>query len=109
MPALLVVTLPIGIPAALVWLVALRWHEKLDPFPEVEPDAERLRSLGDAEDFLVQNAFTSRAPIRPGGFWKLTSRLTELRRQLHGPARLHDGQPLRPHHRALRPLHARGA
>jgi len=77
-PALLVVTLPIGIPAALVWLVALRWHEKLDPFPEVEPDAERLRSLGDAEDFLVQNAFTSRAPIRPGGFWKLTSRLTEL-------------------------------
>jgi hypothetical protein len=76
-PALLVVTLPIGIPAALVWLVALRWHDRFDDFPEIEPDAERLRSLGDAEDYLVQNAFTSRAPIRPGGFWKLTSRLTE--------------------------------
>ena len=77
-PALLVVTLPIGIPAALVWLIALRWHERFDAFPEIEPDADRLRSLGDAEDFLVQNAFTSRAPIRPGGFWGLTSRMTEL-------------------------------
>src|SRR4051812_28036748 len=77
-PALLVVTLPIGIPAAIVWALMLRWHERVDAFPEIEPDPERLRELGDAEDFLVQNAFTSRAPIRPGGFWKLTSRLTEL-------------------------------
>ncbi len=77
-PVLLVVTLPIGIPAAVVWLLALRWHERFDAFPEVEPDPGSLRALGDAEDFLVQNAFTSRAPIRPGGFWKLTARLTEL-------------------------------
>jgi hypothetical protein len=77
-PALLVVTLPVGIPAAVVWLLALRWHERLDPFPEVEPSAEVLRALGDSEDFVVQNAFTSLAPIRPGGFWQLTSRLTEL-------------------------------
>jgi hypothetical protein len=76
-PVVLVVTLPIGIPAALVWLLALRWHERLDSFPEVEPDAERLRALGDQEDFVVQNAFTSRAPIRPGRFWRLTARLTE--------------------------------
>jgi hypothetical protein len=77
-PAALLVTLPVGVPAALVWLAALRWHERRDPFPEVEPDPARLRMLGDAEDFLVQNAFTSRAPIRPGAFWALTSRLTEL-------------------------------
>jgi hypothetical protein len=77
-PALLVVTLPVGFPAAILWLLALRWHERLDPFPEVEPTAERLRTLGDSEDFVVQNAFTSLAPIRPGGFWHLTSRLTEL-------------------------------
>jgi hypothetical protein len=77
-PALLVVTLPIGLPVVLVWLLALRWHERFDPFPEVEPDADRLRALGDAEDFGVQNAFTSRAPIRPGRFWHVTARLTEL-------------------------------
>jgi hypothetical protein len=76
-PAALVITLPIGIPAALVWLLALRWHERVDVFPEVEPDAERLRTLGDQEDFVVQNAFTSRAPIRSGRFWRLTARLTE--------------------------------
>ena len=77
-PALLVLTLPVGLPATLVWLFALRWHERLDPFPETEPDGDRLRALGDQEDYLVQNAFTSRAPIRPGRFWSLTSRLTEL-------------------------------
>ncbi|GAB7007065.1 hypothetical protein JCM18899A_45380 [Nocardioides sp. AN3] len=76
-PALLVVTLPVGLPAALVWLAALRWHERVDAFPEIEPDPDELRRLGDQEDFAVQNAFTSRAPIRPGRFWSLTSRLTE--------------------------------
>lgn len=77
-PALLVLTLPVGLPAAIVWLLALRWHERVDAFPETEPDADRLRRLGDQEDFVVQNAFTSRAPIRPGRFWALTSRLTEI-------------------------------
>jgi len=77
-PALIVATLPVGLPAAVVWLLALRWHERFDDFPEVEPDLVRLRRLGDQEDFLVQNAFTSRAPIRPGLFWSITSRLTEL-------------------------------
>jgi hypothetical protein len=77
-PALLLVTLPVGIAAAALWLLALRRHERLDRFPEVEPPAERLRALGDSEDFVVQNAFTSLAPIRPGRFWQLTSTLTEL-------------------------------
>ncbi len=77
-PALLVLTLPIGVPAAVIWLLALRWHERSDPFPEVEPPADQLRALGDSEDFVTQNAFTSLAPIRPGRFWQLTSRLTEL-------------------------------
>ena len=78
LPALLLLTLPVGIIAAVLWLLALRRLERLDPFPEVEPSSERLREIGDSEDFVVQNAFTSLAPIRPGGFWQLTSRLTEL-------------------------------
>ena len=77
-PALLLVTLPVGIPALAVWAIALRWHERSDPFPELEPPGSQLRALGDSEDFLTQNAFTSVAPIRPGRFWQLTSRMTEL-------------------------------
>jgi hypothetical protein len=77
-PALLVLTLPVGVPAALLWVLALRWHERSDPFPEVEAPADQLRALGDSEDFATQNAFTSLAPIRAGRFWQLTSRLTEL-------------------------------
>ena len=75
-PALLVLAIPLLVPGALVWLALLRWHERIDPFPEVEPDAARMRRLGDSEDYLVQNAFTSLAPIRPGRFWRLTSQLT---------------------------------
>ena len=77
-PALLVLGLPVLVPAAVAWLVGLRWHERFDPFPEVEPDAATMRALGDSEDFLTQNAFTSLAPIRPGRFWRLTSELTLL-------------------------------
>ncbi len=77
-PLLLVILLPVLVPAALVWLALLRWHERSDPFPEREPDPARLRTLGDSEDFATQNAFTSLAPIRPGAFWRLTSQLTLL-------------------------------
>jgi hypothetical protein len=59
-------------------VLALRWHERSDPFPEVERPTDQLRALGDSEDFATQNAFTSLAPIRPGRFWQLTSRLTEV-------------------------------
>jgi hypothetical protein len=72
-PALLLVGSPVLVPALLVWLAALRWHETRDPAPTTPLDPTRMRELGDAEDFGVQNAFTSLAPIRPGRFWHLTS------------------------------------
>jgi hypothetical protein len=72
-PALLLVASPFLVPALLLWLVALRRHEKGDPAPQVHLDPRRLQALGDAEDFGVQNAFTSLAAIRPGPFWHLTS------------------------------------
>lgn len=77
-PAALLVTLPLVVPAFLLWLLALRRHETTDPFPEAEPDPALLRVLGEAEDFGIQNAFTSLAPIRAGRFWRLTSILTLL-------------------------------
>ena len=77
-PALFVVTLPVVLPAALIWLLVVRWHERADPFPEIVPDNDQLSDLGAQEDLQIQNAFTSRAPIRPGWVWALTSRITEL-------------------------------
>jgi hypothetical protein len=75
-PLVLLLALPLLIPSLLLWVVALRVHELVDPAPRVNLDPDRLRALGDAEDFGVQNAFTSLAPIKPGRFWQLTSAMT---------------------------------
>jgi hypothetical protein len=75
-PAGLLLAWPVVIPGLLLWVVALRVHETRDPDPDVELDPDRLRALGDAEDFSVQNAFTSLAPIKSGLFWGLTSRVS---------------------------------
>ena len=77
-PAVLLVASPLLVPALAVWLVALRWHEWHDPAPTPHLDPARMRALGDAEDYGVQNAFTSLAPIRPGRFWRLTSKASLL-------------------------------
>jgi hypothetical protein len=71
-PAALLLFSPVVVPALLVWLLTLRRHEKRDPAPHVPLDPARLRVLGDAEDFGVQNAFTSIAPVKPGRFWALS-------------------------------------
>lgn len=75
-PVMLVLGLPVLVPALVVWALAVRFHEIRDPFPNVEPDPARLRELGDREDYLVMNQFTSLAPIRPGRIWRITSQLT---------------------------------
>jgi hypothetical protein len=77
-PLLLLVLLPAVLPLLLVWLLALRLHERTDAAPEVAPDPGRLRALGDAEDFGPQNAFTSLAAIKPGRFWAVTSAMSVL-------------------------------
>jgi hypothetical protein len=48
----------------------------VDPAPRIDLDSDRMRALGDAEDFGIQNAFASLAPIKPSRFWRLTSVLT---------------------------------
>ncbi|HEY8742191.1 MAG TPA: hypothetical protein VIU62_03785, partial [Chloroflexota bacterium] len=70
---LLLVLLPALIPAALAWLIVLRIHELRDPPPAIKLDPARLRALGEREDFGVQNAISTLAEIKPGGFWKLTA------------------------------------
>jgi hypothetical protein len=72
-PALLVLLLPLLIPAALVWLVWLRAHELNDPPPDVPLDSRRLRELRDLEDLGPQNQISTLAEVKPGAFWHLTS------------------------------------
>ena len=74
-PALLVLLLPLLVPALLVWVVALRIHERRDPAQPVALDPARLRAIGDGEDFAAQNAISTLAPIKPGRFWRLTALL----------------------------------
>ncbi|WP_028661083.1 hypothetical protein [Nocardioides insulae] len=75
-PALLVVGLPIVVPALLLWAVAFRVRELREPVPLQVLDPDRLRALSDREDFEVMNQFTSIAPIRPGPLLRITSQLT---------------------------------
>ncbi len=77
-PVLLLVVAPVLVPALLLWLLALRRHEILDPAPTMPLDQRRMRALGDLEDYGVQNAFTSIAPVKPGRFWRLSSAMSLL-------------------------------
>jgi hypothetical protein len=73
MPALLVVLLPLLLPAALVWLAWLRLHESNDPPPDVALDPARLRRLRELEDLGPQNQISTLAQVKRGPFWHLTA------------------------------------
>ena len=72
-PLLLLVFLPLVIPAFLIWLVLLRFHELTDPVPQIKLDPARVKELEDGEDFIVQNQFNTVGYIKPGWFWRLTT------------------------------------
>jgi hypothetical protein len=72
-PALLVVLLPLLVPAALVWLAWLRRHELGDAPPDLQLDPDRLRRLREREDAGPQNQISTLAEIKPGAFWHLTA------------------------------------
>ncbi|HEY4026295.1 MAG TPA: hypothetical protein VGO86_07670 [Candidatus Dormibacteraeota bacterium] len=72
-PALLVLLLPVLVPAALVWLAWLRLHELNDPPPDVSLDPNRLRQLREEEDLGPQNQISTLAEVKPGAFWHLTA------------------------------------
>lgn len=72
-PALLILLLPLLLPAVLVWLVWLRVHERRDPEPDLVLDPGRLRDLRELEDFGPQNQISTLAEVKPGAFWHLTA------------------------------------
>jgi hypothetical protein len=72
-PLVLVVLLPLLVPAVVVWLIWLRIHETRDPAPDVTLDSRRLAELRDMEDFGPQNQISTLSPIKPGAFWNLTA------------------------------------
>jgi hypothetical protein len=72
-PLALVLLLPLLVPAVLVWLAWLRFHEMRDPAPDVALDPRRLDELRDREDYGPQNQISTLSPIKPGAFWHLTA------------------------------------
>jgi hypothetical protein len=72
-PLVLVVLLPLLVPAVLIWLAWLRIHELRDPAPDVALDPRRLAELRDREDLGPQNQISTLSPIKPGAFWHLTA------------------------------------
>jgi hypothetical protein len=72
-PVLLLACLPLLIPAALIWVVALRLQEFMDPAPDYDLDPNLLRANNTLEDYVVQNAISTLAEIKPTWFWYLTA------------------------------------
>jgi hypothetical protein len=72
-PLLLLASLPVVIPAALIWLVGLRLHELLDPASNYDLDPALLRENSELEDYVEQNAIGTLAEIKPGWFWYVTA------------------------------------
>ena len=71
--AVAVSLIPVGIPALVAWLVALRAHESRDPAPRVRPDPAHLTALRSLEDHGPQNQFTALGFVKPGRFRAATA------------------------------------
>jgi hypothetical protein len=73
---LALVLLPLLLPVALVWLFALRRHEKRDLKQVVPPvDQTHVERLAQQEDRIVQNHYAGIFPVKPGRFRRVTLRL----------------------------------
>ncbi|HET9051803.1 MAG TPA: hypothetical protein VFO60_08870 [Candidatus Dormibacteraeota bacterium] len=70
-----VILLPVLLPVALGWLVALRIHEARDPAPHPVLTEEHLDELRAIEDHVAMNQFTVVGFVKPGWFRGMTTRL----------------------------------
>ncbi len=73
-PLILLLLLPLVLAGLVVWVVALRAHERRDvPEHNPPPDPDRLELLTQMEDHVVQNPFTAVGLVKPGSFriWTL--------------------------------------
>jgi len=73
-----IILLPILLPAALVWLVAVRVHEARDPMDHARPSTTHLAELRALEDHAAQNQFTALGFVKPGWFRAATTRVILL-------------------------------
>jgi hypothetical protein len=72
-PLVLLLLLPLVLVGLLVWIVALRLHERSDvPEHDAPPDPGRLELLTAMEDHVVQNPFTAVGFVKPGPFRRWT-------------------------------------
>jgi hypothetical protein len=80
-PLILVLLLPLVLVGLVVWVIALRIHERRDvPEHDPPPDPDRLELLTAMEDHVVQNPFTAIGLVKRGSFrlWTLRSVLAAV-------------------------------
>ncbi|MDQ3652161.1 MAG: hypothetical protein M3458_18200 [Acidobacteriota bacterium] len=65
---------PVLIPLAIVWLVVLRRHEKLDPDQFRPVSSAHVQLLAQREDRIVQNHYAGIFHVKPGWFRRVTLR-----------------------------------
>ncbi len=70
-----IVLLPIVLPTALLWLVAVRLHEAHDPMDQARPSSAHLSELRAHEDHAAQNQFSALGFVKPGWFRAATTRV----------------------------------
>ena len=71
-PLLLLILLPLIIPAFVVWLVLLRIHELNDTALDMKLDDAHVQELAALEDHVTQNQFSAIGYIKPGWFRHIT-------------------------------------
>lgn len=75
LPAAVLLTLPLLLPLAAAWLVAVRWRERTDRPETGPPDPAHLHEVERYEDFAAQNPFTAVGLIKPGLVRRVTMRV----------------------------------
>jgi hypothetical protein len=72
---LALVTLPLLIPLAVLFVIVLRIHELLDRSEIPPPDRKQMDKVTEREDNILQNHFASIVDVKPGAFRRFTLRL----------------------------------
>jgi hypothetical protein len=71
---LVLILLPVLLPFLIIYVIALRWHEKTDPSNIPAPSHEQVQQLAGREDMVVQNHMASLCYVKPGRFRRTTIR-----------------------------------
>jgi hypothetical protein len=68
-----IISVPLTLPLLVLWALALRCREQVDPEDPTRPDPNRVAILADAEDRTLQNQFSALGFVKPGWFRRVNA------------------------------------